>query len=63
MVIEIDDVEHAIDRHRDVIRTQFLNDEGYRVLRFWNNEVMENIDGDIRVIGDALSPDMQKGRP
>ena len=63
LIIEIDDAQHALNRRKDIARTQFLNNEGYRVLRFWNNEVMENIDGVIQTIGAALSPDMQKGRP
>ncbi|TXC71764.1 endonuclease domain-containing protein [Sphingomonas ginsenosidivorax] len=63
LVIEIDGDTHAGTAGYDAARTQFLNNEGYRVLRFWNNEVMENIDGVIQTIGAALSPDMQKGRP
>ncbi len=35
------------------IRTKFLESEGYRVLRFWNNEVLGNIDGVLEVIQSA----------
>ncbi|MET3710628.1 very-short-patch-repair endonuclease [Sphingomonas trueperi] len=45
LVVEVDDATHAVRRDRDAVRTRFLNVEGYRVLRFWNNEVMTNLDG------------------
>ena len=38
----------------DTERTAFLNSRGYRVLRFWNNEVMGNIDGVMSTIVAAL---------
>ncbi len=45
LVVEVDDATHAVRRDRDTVRTRFLQGEGYRVLRFWNNEVMTNLDG------------------
>ncbi|MEW6452037.1 MAG: DUF559 domain-containing protein [Pseudomonadota bacterium] len=39
---------------RDVARDGFLESNGYRVLRFWNNDVMQNLDGVVSVIADAL---------
>lgn len=45
LIVEVDDATHAVRRDRDAVRTRFLNGEGYRVLRFWNNEVMTNLDG------------------
>jgi len=50
IVIEIDGGQHAEQSKRDARRTQFLESEGYRVLRFWNNEVLGNIDGVLEVI-------------
>ncbi len=47
IVIEIDGGQHAeatqgaADRHR----TEWLEKRGYQVLRFWNNEVLKNMDG------------------
>ncbi|MDB5681687.1 MAG: endonuclease protein [Sphingomonas bacterium] len=58
--MEIDDATHADRIDRDAHRTAFLIAEGYRVIRFWNNEVMTNIDGVVRVIADALA-DKKKG--
>jgi very-short-patch-repair endonuclease len=44
LIVEVDGSQHATDK-RDSIRDQWLADHRYRVLRFWNNEVMENIEG------------------
>ena len=52
LVIEVDGGQHG--EERDAGRTRFMEGEGYRVLRFWNNEVMENLDGVLRMIADAL---------
>ena len=39
----------------DERRTRFLEDRGYRVLRFWNNDVLGNIEGVISVLRDSLA--------
>src|ERR1700722_8498401 len=44
LVIEVDGRQHADNKH-DVIRDQWLMAHRYRILRFWNNEVLENIEG------------------
>jgi very-short-patch-repair endonuclease len=36
------------------IRDQWLRDHGYRVLRFWNNDVIQDIDGVLETIAGAL---------
>ena len=53
IVIEIDGGQHATQHKQDAMRTRFLESEGYRVLRFWNNEVLGNIDGVLEVIQSA----------
>ena len=53
IVIEIDGGQHATQHKQDALRTKFLESEGYRVLRFWNNEVLGNIDGVPEVIQSA----------
>lgn len=52
-MIEIDGGQHA-DSTADLARTAYLNAQGYRVLRFWNNDVLDNIDGVLEPIIDAL---------
>lgn len=53
LIIELDGGQHAIGK-RDAIRDKWLAEHGYRVLRFWNNEVFENIDGVLETIANAL---------
>jgi len=53
IVIEIDGGQHAEQIKHDASRTRFIELEGYRVLRFWNNEVLANIDGVLDVIQSA----------
>jgi very-short-patch-repair endonuclease len=53
LIIEVDGGQHA-ESKMDVIRTAFLEREGFRVLRFWNNDVLKNTDGVVAVIRAAL---------
>lgn len=53
LIIEIDGGQHGERMERDATRTSFLEAEGYRVLRFWNNEVLETIDGVVERIAQA----------
>ena len=50
LVIEIDGGQHAIATVADTQRTQALNELGYRVIRFWNNDVYENLEGVLQTI-------------
>ena len=47
LVIEIDGGQHNIpDNVRaDEVRTNYINSKGYRVVRFWNNDINQNIEG------------------
>ena len=54
LVIEVDGGQHA-DSRRDADRSAFLETAGFRVLRFWNNEVLGNVDGVLTVIAQALT--------
>jgi len=59
LIVEVDDATHAARRDRDEARTRFLNAEGYRVIRFWNNDVMTNVDGVMAEIAGNLPPELQ----
>ena len=50
VVIELDGSQHAIDSIKDEERDKHLTKNGYCVLRFWDNEVFENIEGVLEVI-------------
>lgn len=54
LIVEVDGGQHDEDRARDARRTAFLESQGFRVLRFWNNEVMENVEGVLSIISGAL---------
>ena len=50
LIIELDGGQHAQAREEDRERDRRLSEKGYAVLRFWNNEVLENLDGVLEVI-------------
>ncbi|WP_422291725.1 endonuclease domain-containing protein [Candidatus Binatus sp.] len=50
LVIELDGAQHARLFHEDETRTSFLKSHGYRVLRFWNDQVL----ADLHVVLDAI---------
>ena len=56
LIIEIDGGQHNTDENieYDKIRSEYLNSEGYRVIRFWNNDVLNNIEGVCKVIEDNI---------
>ena len=54
LVVEVDGGQHAIEADRDAERTAWLQSRGYRVLRFWNNDVLENTEGVAETIRTAL---------
>ena len=54
LIIEADGGQHAIG-NSDERRTAFLQSKGYRLLRFWNNDILANLDGVAGVIAAALS--------
>ena len=56
LVVEIDGGQHQGRREQDDVRTAFLEGAGYRVLRFWNNDVLSNTDGVLQSVLEALSP-------
>jgi very-short-patch-repair endonuclease len=56
LIVEVDGGQHC-ENARDVLRDQWLNDHGYRVLRFWNNDVIGNMEGMLEVIASALPYD------
>jgi very-short-patch-repair endonuclease len=54
LILEVDGGQHADQVEYDAVRTAFLESLGYRVLRFWNNDVLQNMDGVVTVILGAL---------
>ena len=55
IVIEVDGGQHS-DSRSDEARTRYLEAAGYRILRFWNNDVLGNLEGVLSEIQRALPP-------
>ena len=54
LVIELDGDTHAFQAEYDDARTRFLESEGYRVLRYTNAEIMQNLDGVVTDLAGAI---------
>jgi very-short-patch-repair endonuclease len=63
LAIELDGGQHAGQPCRDAARTEELARHGYRVIRFWNNEVLENTEGVLAAIAAALDDAKQSPSP
>ncbi|MBI2488790.1 MAG: DNA (cytosine-5-)-methyltransferase [Planctomycetes bacterium RIFCSPHIGHO2_02_FULL_38_41] len=50
ILIEVDGGQHAREVNKDIKRDECLRKQGFRVLRFWNNEVLNNMSGVWEVI-------------
>ena len=50
IVVELDGGRHAINKEKDNKRDRFLTENGFKVLRFWDNEVFDNLEGVLEVI-------------
>jgi very-short-patch-repair endonuclease len=55
LIVELDGGQHAVERTADTRRTKYLETQGYRVIRFWNNDVLANAEGVLSVIQEALA--------
>ena len=55
LIVEVDGGQHADEIKRAAARTAWLEAAGFRVLRFWNNDVLGNTDGVVEAIRVALS--------
>ena len=66
LVIEVDGGQHAVDVEKDQARTAYLEAQGFRVIRFWNNDVLDRIEGVVGeiegVLADMPSPNPSRKR-
>ena len=60
LIIELDGSQHLEQQEYDQERTKYLNSLGYKVIRFWNNAVMKDLDGVILAILHALEEEAGK---
>lgn len=54
LVIELDGGQHQYHQDYDEQRSAFIQEQGWQVLRFWNNDVLENLDGVLHRISEKL---------
>jgi very-short-patch-repair endonuclease len=54
LVVEIDGGQHC-DSVADVKRTEYIERKGYKVIRFWNDEILRNIEGVLTSLSLTLS--------
>ncbi len=54
LIIELDGSQHLEQEEYDLERTAFLESQGYKVIRFWNNDVTNDINGVLHVIDSTL---------
>jgi very-short-patch-repair endonuclease len=55
LVIEVDGGQHLEQKEYDAERTAYLESRGYEVLRFFNNDVINNIEAVLKAIYDAVN--------
>ena len=63
LVIEVDGSQHMEQLHKDEARTKALERAGFRVMRFWNNEVLNEFAGVTEAIFLALKTHPHGPRP
>jgi len=63
LIVEVDGGQHSEQINYDDERTVWLQSQGFRVLRFWNNEVQMNLDGVKEIIYNALTAKEQPPTP
>ncbi len=54
LIVELDGGQHAMQQEADAERTRWLETRGFRVVRFWNNDVLKNIAGVMQEIEKKL---------
>jgi very-short-patch-repair endonuclease len=68
LIVEVDGGQHAEQEDYDKERDAWIRNQDFRILRFWNNDVIHNIDGVMEIILKSLqstpylNPSPQGGR-
>ena len=62
LIVELDGGQHVIDAPYDANRDAFLRSAGFRVLRFWNRDVLSQTDSAVETIYEALYRPEMEGR-
>jgi very-short-patch-repair endonuclease len=62
LIVELDGSQHVERADYDAARDAFLRSQGFRVLRFWNGDVMGRLDNVVETIHEAMYHDDIDGR-
>ena len=62
LIVELDGSQHADQKEKDQNRDEFLRASGYRVLRFWNFEVLSHVDSVVERIAEVLRQAPRRGK-
>ncbi len=70
LIIELDGGHHREQQQYDAVRTEWLQSRGFEVLRYWDNNVLTELDSVLESIGEVLRrrgaeyspPDQVRGR-
>lgn len=54
LILELDGSQHLEQTEYDEERTKYFESKGYKVIRFWNNDIMNHMDDVLKVILNAL---------
>jgi len=60
-IVELDGSQHLEQEEYDEDRTKYLESQGCKVIRFWNHDVMNNIDSVLSVILDLINDENKQG--
>ena len=55
LIVEADGGQHS-QSESDVVRDEWLTSQGFKIMRFWNNDILNNTDAVLTAILDALAP-------
>ena len=56
IIIELDGGQHNFEKQKDLSRDAWLRSQGFRILRFWNNDVMQNCGGVLQEVLKQIDP-------
>jgi len=63
LIVEVDGGQHADQQNVDAKRDEYLKSSGFQVLRFWNNQVLEELDAVVEAIAASLPATPPPSRP
>lgn len=63
LIIELDGGQHASQTEYDSVRTKYLEEQGFTVIRFWNNEVLQRTDDIMNILWELTYSEVSSPQP